>query len=534
MISGYPILTEARAALDDGRHELATRLLTSHLRVRPGEPRGLALLGAVAMKAGALHQSENFLRQSLARGGDSEEVWRDLAACLNQQERPDEALQIFNRLDSPKARDPELVSSLAFTLDKLGRSDEARQNWEWLVEQFSDRPAYWISYGLNLRAEGLTDEAIQAFRKAVAIERERGEAWWGLASIKTYTFSKDDIKLMEAALGTASDLLNLAPLHFALGRARHLRQDYEKAFHHFSEANRFWAEALNYNADELTQEVSQAQEVFDPDYFKRLPAGGDQSDAPIFIVSLPRSGSTLLEQMLGCHQDVEPLGELSYVPALLRGVMERATQRGRTTVPQAVAQLSPSERTQLGEEYLRRAALHRATNSSRFTDKLPHNWNNTIFIRHILPNAKIIDIRRDAISCCFANFSHSFTRAHASSFTLRDIGRAYVDYVRLMNHIDEAAPGLIHHVRYERLVENPEVELRAVLAYLGLEWDPALLRFYESRRTVRTPSSEQVRRPLNREGMGAWKPYAEWLGPLRAALGPLGAPVTEEFIHESP
>lgn len=521
MLTGYPILNQAKEAIDAGRHEKAAGLIVQHLRGHPGEPRGLALLAAVATKSGALLQGENFFRQAIARGYHPLEVRQDLATCLHQQERLADSLELWRELQREKPDDPRTLGAIAFILDKLDRGEEARSLWRELVALNEAKPPYWISYGLNLRASGLTDEAMAAFRKAIAIEPERGEAWWGLASMKTNVFSDEDIAAMKLALGTASDLLNLSPLHFALGRALHGRKQYEEAFHHFSEANRLWAEAINYDSSELTGEVTEAETLFDASYLDRLPADGDPSNAPTFIVSLPRSGSTLLEQMLGSHRDIEALGELPYVPALLRGVMEKATQRGRVTVPQAVAQLTSDQRKWLGEEYLRRASLHRKSDKARFTDKLPHNWNNIIFIRHILPNARFIDIRRDPIACCFANFSHSFTRAHASSFALKDIGYAYADYVRLMGHVDRAAPGLVHHVAYERLIEAPERELRQLTEYLGIEWDETCLRFYESDRNVRTPSAEQVRRPLNREGIGAWKPYEQWLEPLFDALGPL-------------
>jgi len=172
-------------------------------------------------------------------------------------------------------------------------------------------------------------------------------------------------------------------------------------------------------------------------------------------------------------------------------------------------------------DYLRRAALHRKTDRRYFVDKLPHNWSNILFIRRILPQARFLDIRRDAMDCCFSNFSQSFSRAHASSFRLADIGQCYVDYVRLMTHLDRVAPGMVHHIDYEAMVEDPEAQLRPALTYLGLEWDPAVLEFHKLDRVVRTPSSEQVRRPLNRDGMKVWKPYDEWLGPLREVLGPL-------------
>ena len=521
MISAYPRLAEAQRALDNRRYVDAARLAMTHVRSHPQDPRGLGLLGSAAMKMGALSQAERFLRQALALAPESPQIIRELASCLHQQERLPEALELFDKLEPGSAGDPQTSLIGTLILDKLGRSDEARRRLEQLVELHPNNTNVLLAYALNLRAAGKTDESVAAYRHAAEIDPERGDAWWGIASIKRNVFTDDDIATMEDALTIAVDISNVAPLHFALGRAWHERKNYERAFHHYSEGNRLWAESINYQADELTEEVVQAQKLFDRSFFVNDPKSGDSSDAPIFIVSLPRSGSTLLEQMLGSHRDVEPLGELPHIPALLRSAMEGATRRGITSVPEALRALSPADRTAFGREYLRRAAFHRKASTPRFVDKLPHNWSNVLFIRQILPNAKIIDIRRDPLDCCFSNFSHSFSRAHASSFALEDIGRVYVDYVRLMHHLNAAAPGYIHHLRYEALIDQPEPQLRDALDYLGLPWDEGCLRFYESERAVRTPSAEQVRRPLNREGMGVWEPYRQWLGPLFEALEPL-------------
>lgn len=520
-ISAYPILTEAKRALDEGRQEQAAGLVMQHMRAHPGEPRGTALLGAVAMKAGALLQAENFLRQAIARGADTEDVRRDLAACVNLQERPDEALQLLLELTSSKRSNPELLATIASIRDKLGQGEEAQALWMHLTEAHPEKVAFWVSLGQNLRAAGRTQEAAEAYRRAIAVEPDYGDAWWALASISKKGLGDADMEALQNGLKIAIDVANISPLHSALGRAWHMRGGYDKAFHHYSEANRLLAESINYDANELTAEVTEAMRVFDRNALSAMPPASRAAERPVFIVSLPRSGSTLLEQMLGSHAGVEPLGELPYIPSLLRGVLERVTQRGRATVPQAISSLSASQRQELGNEYLRRAALHRKTDAPCFIDKLPHNWNNVIFIRHILPNAKFIDIRRQPIDCCFANFSHSFTRAHGSSFALEHIGRAYVDYVRLMEHLDEATPGLVHHIRYEQLIEEPVRELRAALAFLDLPWDEACLRFHESGRAVRTPSAEQVRQPLNRQGVGAWKPYEQWLDELFQALRPV-------------
>jgi len=521
MISAYPRLSAAQDALDASRYQEAAQIALTHVRAHPEDPRGLGLLGTVAMKMGALGQGEQFLRQALKRAPNSSQILHELASCLNQQERPGEALALLGQLEESNPGDPQIGLMAAVILDKLGRGDESRQRLEALASAHSENVNVWLALAHNLRSAGRTDDSIQAYRRATEIDFERGDAWWGMASIRKQVFTDEDIAAMQEAVSIAIDVTNLAPLHLALARALHERKEYRRAFHHYSEGNRVRAEALNYEAEELTEEVSQAQRLFDRNFFDRQEEGGDPSDSPIFIVSLPRSGSTLLEQMLGSHDDVEPLGELPYVPALLRSVMEGATRRGITSVPEAIKALSPADRTAYGQEYLRRAAVHRTSGASRFTDKLPHNWSNILLIHQILPNARFIDIRRSAMDCCFSNFTQSFSRAHAASFALHDIGQCYVDYVRLMDHLAEVAPGLVHHVRYERLIEEPEAELRAIFSYLGIEWSDAPLNFHQLDRVVRTPSAEQVRRPLNREGVGAWKPYEEWLGPLRDALGPL-------------
>lgn len=521
MINAYPQLSAAQHALDAGRFRQAAHLALQHVRAHPEDPRGLGMLGTVAVKMGALGRGEHFLRQALARLPNNAHVHRELAACLHQQERLEEALIHFAKVTELVPDDSQAALVTTLILDKLGRADEARTILEGLVARFPEIANHWLAYALNLRAAGRTDESIEAYRKAIAIDPERGDAWWGIASIKKSIFTDQDIVTMQEQVEIAVDVANLAPLHFALARAFHERKEFATAFEHYREANRLWAEAIDYQTDELTEEVDQAQLLFDQSFFEKSISGGHGSNAPIFVVSLPRSGSTLLEQMLGSHADVEPLGELPYMPALIRSMMERASQRGISSVPEAIRALSPSDRTAFGQEYLRRVAVHRQTDTRYFTDKLPHNWSNVLFIRQILPNARIVDVRRDPIDCCFSNFSHSFSRAHASSFALEHIGRTYVDYVRFMDHLDRVAPGMIHHLRYEELIEDPKREFARLNPYLGLPWDDAILSFHESKRTVRTPSAEQVRRPLNRDGVAAWKPYEQWLDPLFKVLAPV-------------
>lgn len=518
-IGGYPLLSQASNLMAEGKLDQAAQHTMSHLRQHPEEPRGLAQLGHIAMQLGALGQAEHFLRRALARGATDFDIRRNLASTLNQQERLGEACAMFEVL-ARESGDPTLRAIRALILDKLGQHDQAMVIQEEL-SRANQKPHHWIAYGHGLRAAGRVPEAIDAYRNAVTMDFECGEAWWGLASIKQRVFTDEDIAEIRKGISIAIDVRNSAPLHFALARALHDRGQHQEAFTHYAEGNRQRAESLGYDSRELTAEVAEIERSVDSAFIASLGREPVGDSIPVFIVSLPRSGSTLLEQMLGSHPGIEPIGELPYAPAILRATMEMVTRRGRVTVPQLIAGLNVEQAAEMGSDYLRRAALHRKTDRPYFVDKLPHNWSNILFIRRILPQARFIDIRRRPMDCCFSNFTQSFSSAHASSFSLEDIGQCYVDYHRLMEHFDRVAPNMVHHVRYEHLIADAEREIRAVLDYLDLPWDPSVLDFHKLDRVVRTPSSEQVRRPLNRDGVDAWKPYAEWLGPLREALGPL-------------
>ncbi|MBR0551716.1 tetratricopeptide repeat-containing sulfotransferase family protein [Stakelama marina] len=516
----YPLLGEAETIMHDGRLEEAARLVMSHLGRHRNEPRGTALLGRIAMRLGALMQSELFLTRALEAGIRDFEVRYELASVLDQQQRLTEADQHFAQLVE-ETNNVELKARRALVLDKLGHHERALQLLQETTADRPDDPQYWIGLATSLRAAGRVSEAVSAYRRALSLDFERGEAWWGLASIKKQIFGDDDIKRMQEAIRIAVDVRNIAPLNFALARALHDRGDHREAFEHYSEGNRLRAEDLAYNSNELTKEVAELKQTIDASTvqsFSKTPVG---EVIPIFIVSLPRSGSTLLEQMLASHSDIEALGELPYIPAILRSMMEMVTRRSRMTVPQLLTALTPDQAEAMGQDYLRRASVHRKTDKDYIVDKLPHNWSNILLVRRMLPQARFIDIRRNAMDCCFSNFTQSFSSAHASSFRLADIGKCYRDYVDLMDHINDIAPNLVHHVDYEALVENAEPRLREIFAYLGLPWDPATLEFHKLDRVVRTPSSEQVRRPLNRDGIAVWKPYKEWLSPLTEVLGPL-------------
>jgi tetratricopeptide (TPR) repeat protein len=516
-VTAYLRLNEAMELYRKGLKDQASMKVIEHLREHRDEPRGLAMLGEIAMESGAFVQAEQFLRRAIALGERSYEIRRSLASTILKQDRLQEALDAFTQLEQ-QVDDVHLTATRANILDRLGFSEESLAAHEQVVARSSDE-RHWIMYGHSLRFAGRIDEAIAAFRKVIAEDPERGEAWWGLADIKSKILTDDDMKVMEEAVARAVDALNIVPLHMALGRGYDDRADYARAFHHYREGNRLRAEVIRYDPRELSGEVDQFMRMARPEW---APAAAPEGEAvPIFLVSLPRSGSTLLEQILGRHPKIEATGELPYVRALMRASLEMHMRRAPITVPEYIARLGPDEKQALGADYLRRAAQHRRTDAPFFIDKMPSNWSDILFIREILPQARFIEIRRNAMDCCFSNYIHHFGSAHAASFDLVNQARACVDYTRLMDHLNAVAPRFLCSIRYETLVEQPEAELRRALDYLGLDWTDDLLRFYESDRVIRTPSAEQVRRPLNRSGIGRWKSYAEWLGPMRDTLGPL-------------
>ena len=517
-VKAYPRLSEAEEMLRRGLKDQASMKVIEHLREHRDEPRGLAMLGAIAMDTGAFVQAEQFLRRAVTLGATDYETLRNLASIVLQQDRLAEALEMFTQLER-QFDDLHITATRATILDRLGRTEEAIEVHERVVADQRAEPRHWIMYGHSLRFAGRTDDGIAAFRRVIEQDPERGEAWWGLADIKSKILTDDDIRLMESEVGQAVDVLNVVPLHMALGRGWHDRGEYDRAFRHYREGNRLRADHFRYDPGELTEEVDQFIRMTPPG---RLGVPAQRAGpTPIFLISLPRSGSTLLEQILNRHPQIEATGELPYVRALMRASLEMHMRRGPLTVPQYISRLTGEEKSALGTEYLRRASKHRHSDAPFFIDKMPSNWSDILFIREILPQARFIEIRRNAMDCCFSNYVHHFGSAHAASFDLVHQARACVDYTRLMDHLSLAAPGLICSVRYEAMIDEPERELRKALDYLGIDWTDELLSFYESDRAVRTPSAEQVRRPLNRSGIGIWKPYAEWLNPLREALGPL-------------
>jgi hypothetical protein len=305
-------------------------------------------------------------------------------------------------------------------------------------------------------------------------------------------------------------------MHYSLGRALEVAGDYAESFKHYAEGARIRRSQVHYSADDTHSAVQRAKAIFEADFFARHNSEGFCDPAPIFVVGLPRSGSTLIEQILSSHSAVEGTMELPDLAIMAREIGGGTGPGG--TYPECLDALAPDTPAALGRSYIERTRHQRKLGRAHFIDKMPNNWIHVGLIRLILPRAKIIDARRQPMAACFSTFKQHFARGQNFSYDLTELGRYYRDYVALMAHFDSAAPGAMHRIMYEDIVEHTEREIRLLLEYCELPFEEACLNFHETKRAVRTASSEQVRRPIFREGLEQWRKYEPWLDELRQAL----------------
>ena len=448
----------------------------------------------------------------------SREARFNLATILHRRARSTDALAEIDRLLALDGGNPSYRNLRAAALARLGEFDAALDAYRTLLADFPAQPKGWMSYGHALKTVGRTDAAIAAYREAIRQAPTLGEAWWSLANLKTVRFDAADVAAMTAALAAATEDDDRLHLDFALGKAAADRDDAATAFAHYAQGNRLRAAQVRYDPDETTRAVDRARAFFTAALFADRAGQGDPAPDPIFIVGMPRSGSTLVEQILASHSMVEGTTELPDLPALAWAVGSRTSAKGETAYPEALADLSAAELAALGRDYLDRTRPQRKTGRPRFIDKLPNNWLHVGLIRLILPHATIVDARRHPLACGWSNFTQHYARGQGFSYALEHFGRYYRDYAALIAHFAAVAPGAIHRVDHSDMVGATEATVRALLAHCGLPFETACLRWWETDRAVRTPSSEQVRRPIFDSSDG-WRPYDRWLAPLRNALG---------------
>lgn len=512
-------LTEAVHALRGNELRKAETLIRARLAWAPDDLEAARLLAGVAAKMGSSAEAEALLRRVIERAPASVLAYADLASLLCRLNRAEEGITLLDNVIEDPSRHLWALSLKANILTTERRVEEALYVHEQLVARAPEAAVPWMNYAHALKTVGRLEDAVAAYRRSLEIDRSNGFAWWGLANLRTVRLGSRDVILLEQALTGASDDVQRVHLHFAMGKALADVSQFELSFHHYQKANDIRGRLVPYKA--IDGFVRHAEAIFTPELFAKSDNPGVDGSEAIFIVGMPRSGSTLVEQILASHPLVEGLGELFELQNIVTQISHADP---RTTWPKIVAKLSAAELRALGQSYLNSTRRYRRTDRPFFTDKMPSNWQSIGLIHMILPNAKIIDVRRDPVACCFSNFTTYFNLQTSVPHSLAALARHYHSYVRLVSHFDAIQPGRKYLMQLERLVENTEVEVRQMLAYLDLPFETNCLHFHENTRIIDTPSSEQVRTPINRDGISRWRNYEPWLAPMQSDLGSIGKP----------
>lgn len=513
MPKSYPQFARAADALRGGFADEALTFLTAYVDTVPNDVVAMRLLAEAQARAGRSAEAESWLRRSLDLAPEQIAARHMLAQLLLEQGRPQDAHEDVRVLVRQNPGNEGPLRLLGATLNALGDYEQAAKLYEKLLKSKPREAPTWLTYGHTLKVLGRVEQCVAAYRKCIEIEPAFGEAYWALANIKPHRFSDDDVTQMRALLESAS----LSPqarisVNYALGKALEDRKDADASFAAYAEGASLLSKQSPYDPSDLSAFVAKSRALFTPAFLAARAGQGDPVRDPIFIVGLPRSGSTLIEQILASHSQVEGTSELRDLNVIADSLGVRGSYLD------AISALDGDALKALGARYIETTRVYRKLGRPFFINKLPGDFRHIGLIRLILPNAKIIDARRDPMACGWSCFKQFFARGSTFSNNLEHIGRYYADYAALMAHYDAVAPGAVHRVIHDDLVRDPETHIRALVAYCGLEFEDACLRPHETKRPIRTPSAEQVRQPISASGLEAWRAYEAHLAPLRQAL----------------
>jgi len=515
-----PRLRSAVEALSRGDFASAETRLRSALKEGPDNAAALRLLGETYLRSGAPADAEVLLARAVELDATLEGARFSLATALFHQQKGLAAAQIMEDLVARDPEEPAYRNLLAASLSLVGDFQRVLTLYEGLLQDYARQPRLWLNYGHALRTVGRLEEAVRAYRRSIGLAPTLGDAYWSLANLKVVKLTDSEI---EAMLGAAADPSlpeeDLIHTEYALGKAYEDEGEFQTAFIHYARGAQRRKAQLAYDPSETEAHASRTKAVFTRAYFAERKDAGAASTSPIFIVGLPRAGSTLVEQILASHSEVEGTMELPDIGLIARDL--HPTPKGSALpYPDSVAALTPEQLRALGEAYLSQTAVHRQLGRKRFIDKMPNNFLHMGLILSILPGSSVIDVRRHPMASCFAAFKQHFAQGQAFSYDLNDLGRYYRSYIEIMRHFDEVFPGRIIRIIYEDLISDTDRSIQDLLAKCNLHFEPQCLEFWKTERAVRTVSSEQVRMPIFRDGLDRWRQFEPWLSPLKAALGP--------------
>ncbi len=513
-----PPVVSASSMLAEGDVYGAERVVRQFLQTHGDHIEAMRLLAQIGMKLDVLDDAEFLLESVLVFAPDYHGARYDYAVVLSQRHKHARALEEAQKLRriEPENRAFRIVYANACV--GLGDHDEALRVFRELLGEDAQRADLQLSIAHALKTLGRQPEAIESYRSAAAVRPSFGDAYWSLANLKTYSFTDDEIAHMRTQeRADATALVDRYHLCFALGKALEDRACYEESFRYYESGNACKRNESRYSASSMDRSLRLQASVCTREFFAARKGFGCDRPDPIFIVGLPRAGSTLLEQILASHSLVEGTMELADIPRLVQRLNGREQQDSKPRYPAVLPELSAERIKQFGEKFIVDTQVYRK-GKRFFIDKMPNNFRHIGLIHLILPNAKIIDARREPMACCFSNFKQLFASGQEFTYSLEDIGRYYRSYVQLMQHWDTVLPGKILRVEHEDVVENLEGSVRRILEFCGLPFESQCLEFHKTERSVRTASSEQVRQPIFKEGLDQWRHFEPWLDPLRQAL----------------
>lgn len=520
-------LVTVTSLMQEGKLFQAETLCREFLRVHPHHIEAMRLLARLGMKLFIYDDAEFLLESCVAFAPDYWHARSDYVEVLHRRQKFPQALEQARVLRERFPGSAPFEMSFANECVAVGHFDEALAIFDGIIAKQPELEQPHLVRGHVLKTVGRIDEAIAAYRHAYQARPTFGDAYWSLANLKTYRFTDAEISLMQRhAADSGVTNADRFHLYFALGKGWEDRQAFEQSFANYEQGNRLRRQGLRYDPERADAAMSAQAAVCTPDLFECHAGHGAGHADPIFIVGLPRSGSTLLEQILASHSRVDGTMELPNIIALAHRLNGRQLLSEAARYPGVLATLPATDLQQYGTAYVEDTRFLRGT-APRFVDKMPNNFMHLGLIHLILPNAKIIDARRSPMACCFSNFKQLFADGQEFSYDLQETARYYRSYVELMAHWDRVLPGKILRVHYEQVVDDLEGQVRRILDFLELPFEQSCLDFYRTERSVRTPSSEQVRQPINRSGLAQWRNYEPWLQPLRQQLSDLTNIATE-------
>ncbi|MGO9038457.1 MAG: tetratricopeptide repeat-containing sulfotransferase family protein [Steroidobacteraceae bacterium] len=516
-----PEVVTAFSMYADGEVSDAEDIIRRYLLTHGDHVEAMRLLAKIGLDLDVVDDAELLLESALAIAPDHRLARHEYAIVLVKRHKHLEARREMEKLLQLDPRNRAYRTTYATVCTGLSDFDRALPLYREVLAETPNDPELHLSIAHALKTLGRTEEAIASYRAAATARPRFGEAYWSLANLKTYRFTDAEIARMrsdEAAGDTA--LADRYHLCFALGKALEDRAEYAESFAYYARGNALKKTEIRYRPEPMERNAGLQASICTREFFAARVRWGCPDPSPIFVVGLPRSGSTLIEQILASHSRVEGTMELAEIPRLVQELQGREKIDSTPRYPGILAELTKDEFKRLGEGYLESSRVYRK-GKEFFIDKMPNNFRHLGLIHLMLPNARIIDARRDALACCFSNFKQLFASGQQFTYSIEDIARYYRMYVQLMAHWEQALPGRILRVQHEDVVADLESNVRRILQFCELDFEPACVEFYKTARTVHSASSEQVRRPINREGVDQWRHYEPWLGPLKEALGSL-------------